>query len=85
MIRRLDPRPGASIAKKMHEGVCPEVLARAYGVSVRKGYRCAQFIREIQIERGIRVSLGATIGGGSFYPNLSIGVEQHLALVCPIS
>ena len=54
MTRRLDHTTRQSIAKKMREGVRPEVLAREYGVTVRTVYRCAQFMREIQIERGSR-------------------------------
>ena len=34
------------------DGARPEVLAGEYGVSVRTVYRCAQFMRKIQIERG---------------------------------
>lgn len=52
MTRRLDHTTRQSIAKKMREGVRPEVLAREYGVTVRTVYRCAQFMRQIQIERG---------------------------------
>ena len=54
MTRRLDHTTRQSIAKKMREGVRPDVLAREYGVTVRTVYRCAQFMREIQIERGSR-------------------------------
>lgn len=54
MTRRLDHTTRQSIAKKMREGVHPEVLAREYGVTVRTVYRCAQFIRQIQTERGSR-------------------------------
>lgn len=54
MTRRLYHTTRQSIAKKMHEGSRPQVLAREYGVTVRTVYRCAQFMREIQIERGTR-------------------------------
>lgn len=54
MSRRLDHKTRQSIAKKMREGVRPEVLAREYGVTVRTFYRFTQFIREIQIELGGR-------------------------------
>ena len=54
MARRLDHTTRQSIAKKMREGVRPQVLAREYGVTVRTVYRCAQSMREIQIERGSR-------------------------------
>ena len=54
MAQRLDHATRQSIAKKMREGVRPEVLAREYGVTVRTVYRCSQFMREIQIERGSR-------------------------------
>jgi len=54
MTRRLDHTTRQSIAKKMREGIRPEVLAREYGVTVRTVYRCAQFMRQIQIERGSR-------------------------------
>lgn len=52
MTRRIDHTTRQSIAKKMREGVRPEVLAREYGVTMRTVYRCAQFMRQIQIERG---------------------------------
>jgi hypothetical protein len=54
MTRRLDHTTRQSIAKKMRGGMRPEVLAREYGVSVRTVYRCAQFMRQLQIERGSR-------------------------------
>ena len=54
MARRLDHTTRQSIAKKMREGVRPEVLARDYGVTVRTIYRRAQVMRQIQTERGSR-------------------------------
>ncbi|MCG6902675.1 MAG: hypothetical protein LJE68_08340 [Rhodobacter sp.] len=54
MTRRLDHTTRQSIAKKVREGVRPEVLARDYGVTVRTVYRCAQLMRQIQTERGSR-------------------------------
>lgn len=57
MTRRLDHTTRQSIAKKIREGVRPEVLARDYGVTVRTIYRCAEFMRQIQIERGSRTEV----------------------------
>lgn len=54
MARKLDHTTRQSIAKKMREGVRAEVLAREYGVTVRTVYRCAQVMRQIQVERGSR-------------------------------
>jgi lipid II:glycine glycyltransferase (peptidoglycan interpeptide bridge formation enzyme) len=54
MARRLDHTTRQSIVKKMREGVRPQVLAREYGVTVRTVYRCAQVMRQIQVERGSR-------------------------------
>lgn len=57
MTRRLDHTTRQSIAKKVREGVRPQVLAREYGVTVRTVYRCAQLMRDIQIERGSRTEV----------------------------
>lgn len=54
MGRKLDHTTRQSIAKKLREGVRAELLAREYGVTVRTVYRCAQLMRQIQIERGSR-------------------------------
>lgn len=54
MTRRLNHTTRQSIAKKVREGVRPELLAREYGVTVRTVYRCAQLMRQIQTERGSR-------------------------------
>ena len=57
MTRRLDHTTRQSIAKKVREGARPQVLAREYSVTVRTVYRCAQFMRDIQIERGSRTEV----------------------------
>ena len=57
MTRRLDHTTRQSIAKKVREGARPQVLAREYGVTVRTVYRCAQLMRDIQIERGSRTEV----------------------------
>ena len=57
MTRKLDHTTRQSIAKKVREGVRPQVLAREYGVTVRTVYRCAQLMRDIQIERGSRTEV----------------------------
>lgn len=54
MGRKLDHTTRQSIAKKLREGIRAELLAREYGVTVRTVYRCAQLMRQIQIERGSR-------------------------------
>lgn len=54
MARKLDHTTRQTIAKKVREGVRPELLAREYGVTVRTVYRCAQFMREMQAERESR-------------------------------
>lgn len=55
--KKLDHTTRQSIAKKFREGVRPQVLAREYGVTVRTVYRCAQLMRDIQIERGSRTEV----------------------------
>jgi len=57
MAKKLDHTTRQSIAKKVREGVRPHVLAREYGVTVRTVYRCAQLMRDIQIERGSRTEV----------------------------
>jgi len=53
----LDHTTRQSIAKKVREGVRPQVLAREYGVTVRTVYRCAQVMRDIQTESGSRTEV----------------------------
>jgi hypothetical protein len=57
MTKKLDHTTRQSIAKKVREGVRPQVLAREYGVTVRTIYRCAEVMREIQIKRGSRTEV----------------------------
>jgi len=57
MTKKLDHTTRQSIAKKIREGVRPQVLAREYGVTVRTVYRCAEVMQEIQIERGSRTEV----------------------------
>lgn len=57
MARRLDHATRQSIAKKVREGVRPAVLAREYGVTVRTVYRCAETMRQIQVERDSRTEV----------------------------
>ena len=57
MTHKLDHTTRQSIAKKVREGVRPQVLAREYGVTVRTVYRCAQLMRDIQTERGSRTEV----------------------------
>ncbi len=57
MTKKLDHTTRQSIAKKVREGVRPQVLAREYGVTVRTVYRCAQVMRDIQIESGNRTEV----------------------------
>lgn len=54
MPRKIDHATRHAIARKLREGVRPQVLAREHGVTVRTIYRCDQVIREVREERGVR-------------------------------
>ena len=54
MPRKIDHAARHAIAKRLRDGVRPQVLAREYGVTVRTIYRCDQTVREVREERGMR-------------------------------